>query len=90
MNVLTGQTLAGLKREKFCAREPCAFHCRQRGATMLLVEHWIWHVGTDHICDLLPHHSGLCWCRRCGYPFPQDLTRADIVAGLARWEEIHA
>lgn len=90
MNGLTGQTIAGLKREFCCAREPCALHCRQRGATMLYVEHWIWHVGTDHVCDLFPGHGGPCWCRRCGYPFPQNLTRAEMARGVDKWNEIHA
>jgi hypothetical protein len=89
LNVLTGQTIAGLKREFYCAREPCAFHCRQRGQTMLYVDTWwCWHTGSDHICNLLPGHGEPCVCFRCGYTFPRDLTHADIIRDMAKCDAL--
>jgi hypothetical protein len=67
---------------------PCTIHCRQRGQTMMYVEWWIWHCGTDHICNLFPGHDGLCWCHRCGYSFPKDMTRAEMARGVEKWNEI--
>jgi hypothetical protein len=85
VNVLTGQTLQGLKREFYCATEPCRFHCRHRGPTMMHVDSWwCWHTGTDCICNLLPGHAAPCVCFRCGYTFPRDMSKADMLEGLAK------